>query len=156
VVEAADIDDAIVKMTDPAFDPHVAAVVEGTAASLMPTSFQAASRATVTEQRPQHITIQAAMGQTGLLVVSDLYDPSWKAYIDGHEAPILPTNIVMRGIVVPAGNHVVEFVYQPLTFLIGSVISLITLMLMLVVSGTIVVRRRSRGRQPKITRAEIV
>jgi hypothetical protein len=33
--------------------------------------------------------------------------------VDGKETTIYPTNVVMRGIVVPAGAKTIEFVYTP-------------------------------------------
>jgi hypothetical protein len=37
-------------------------------------------------------------------VLNELYHPSWRAWIGGQPAAIYPTNVVMRGLVVPAGT----------------------------------------------------
>ena len=45
----------------------------------------------------------------GFLVLTDAYYPTWHAYVDGKETRIYQTDLVFRGISVPAGNHLVEF-----------------------------------------------
>ncbi len=47
------------------------------------------------------------------LVLNELYHPSWGAWVDGVPAVIHPTNVVMRGIVVPANARSVELLYVP-------------------------------------------
>jgi hypothetical protein len=49
------------------------------------------------------------------LVANELYFPGWTAKVDGKQTTIYPTNVVMRGIVVPAGAKTIEFVYTPFT-----------------------------------------
>jgi hypothetical protein len=36
-----------------------------------------------------------------LLVVNELYFPGWRAFVDGHETPLLAANAVMRAVVLP-------------------------------------------------------
>ena len=45
------------------------------------------------------------------LVVNELFYPGWHAEIAGREVPILATNAVMRGIVIPAGADQVRLRY---------------------------------------------
>ena len=47
------------------------------------------------------------------LVVNEMYHPAWRAWVDGTPAEIYPTNLVMRGVVVPAGATTVELRYVP-------------------------------------------
>jgi len=64
----------------------------------------------------------------GLLVVSDLYYPGWQATVETkgqkRSVPILRTNRVMRGVVLPAGKHWVRFEYRPASFMMGATISI--------------------------------
>lgn len=47
------------------------------------------------------------------VVLNELYHPSWRAWVDGAPATVYPTNLVMRGIVVPAGARLVELRFEP-------------------------------------------
>ncbi|MDH3268866.1 MAG: YfhO family protein [Ignavibacteria bacterium] len=48
----------------------------------------------------------------------------WKVFIDGKETKIYRANHAFRGIVVPKGNHKVEFTYLPESFIISKYLSL--------------------------------
>jgi len=47
------------------------------------------------------------------LVLNEMYHPAWRATIDGRPAEIYPTNLVMRGLVVPADATTIELRYTP-------------------------------------------
>jgi hypothetical protein len=51
--------------------------------------------------------------QPRFLVLNEMYYPGWKASADGRELPILPTNIVMRGLIVPPGVAEVQLRFVP-------------------------------------------
>jgi len=44
-----------------------------------------------------------------LLVLTDIYYPSWQVFIDGKKGKVLRVDFTFRGVVVPAGEHIVEF-----------------------------------------------
>jgi hypothetical protein len=45
------------------------------------------------------------------LVLNELYYPGWHAFGDGHELLVLPTNAVMRGVIVPSGADHLQLRY---------------------------------------------
>ena len=47
------------------------------------------------------------------LVLNERYYAGWQAWTDGRPVDILPTNLVMRGVLVPAGATLVEFQFVP-------------------------------------------
>jgi uncharacterized membrane protein YfhO len=60
-------------------------------------------------------------------VLADSSYPGWKAYVDGREQEVLRANLFFRAVVLPAGDHVVEFRYQPRSFALGMILSLMVL-----------------------------
>ena len=49
----------------------------------------------------------------------------WRAYVDGNETKIYRTNHDFMGIIVPAGQHKVEFRYAPESFYISKYLALV-------------------------------
>jgi hypothetical protein len=73
----------------------------------------------------------------------------WKAFINGNETKIYRANHGFRGIVVPKGNHKIEFVYLPESFVISKYLSLIfssIIMLGLVFGIVVNIRKRKLGK----------
>jgi hypothetical protein len=72
----------------------------------------------------QEMEIKATATGNNLLFLSDAYYPKgWKAYIDGKETEILRLDYMFRGVVVPAGLHMVTMKFEPEMFYIGKQIS---------------------------------
>ncbi len=67
-----------------------------------------------------------------IVVFSEIYfEKGWNAYIDGKLTPHFRTNYVLRGMKVPAGNHKVEFKFEPTVYATGERISLVCSVLLL-------------------------
>lgn len=81
--------------------------------------------------RPQYIQIQTESETDRILILTDNYYPGWKAGIDGIPTKIYRADYTFRAIVVPQGKHTVTFSFAPLSFYIGSIISLTTLLLII-------------------------
>ena len=93
---------------------------------------------------PDHVVIETKANEAGLLVLADAYFPGWSATVDGESTVILRTNRAMRGVLIPKGDHVVEFTYRSRPFEIGAAISAMTLTSMGLIS-VIVWRRGKRN-----------
>jgi hypothetical protein len=89
----------------------------------------------IAEQNPQKMTLTATMKTAGLVVIGDRYDPNWKATIDGKESQLLRVNYMLRGLVVPEGNHQIELIYRPKAFAVGVRIFQVTTVLLLALAG---------------------
>jgi hypothetical protein len=66
------------------------------------------------------LVLQATAEENSILVLSDTYYPGWKAFVDGKKTKIYRADYTFRAIVLSAGPHRVEFVYDPLSFKLGA------------------------------------
>jgi hypothetical protein len=86
---------------------------------------------------PNHLKYQTNTKSDQLAVFSEIYyDKGWNAYIDGTLTPHFRVNYVLRGMIVPAGKHLVEYKFEPKVFKIGEKISFASsLLVILLVLG---------------------
>jgi hypothetical protein len=99
------------QLARPEFNPRETAYVE-TPVDLPP---ECRGAVNIKNEIPTRIVIAAQMETPGLLVLADLWDPGWRAWLDGKPAPILRTDHALRGVVLPAGSSTVEFRYASAT-----------------------------------------
>lgn len=66
-------------------------------------------------------------GAPALVVLSDVFYPGWKLFVDGVETPILRVNRLMRGVVIPPGEHRILYVYEPMSVRLGAGLTLLGL-----------------------------
>jgi len=67
----------------------------------------------LTEYRPNYLKYDCSLSGQALAVFSEIYyDKGWKAYVDGEEAPYFRVDYVLRGMVLPAGDHTVEWRFR--------------------------------------------
>ena len=68
---------------------------------------------------PEHVEVRTTSTAPAFLVLADANYPGWAATVDGLPAPIYATNVLFRGVPVPAGTHSVVFSFQPTGWLPG-------------------------------------
>ena len=91
----------------------------------------------LTEYKPNYLKYSAKADSEQLAVFSEVYyDKGWYAYIDGKEVPHFRVNYILRALVLPAGEHTVEFKFHPKSYYTGNKVSLASsLLLILVIAG---------------------
>jgi hypothetical protein len=90
----------------------------------------------LTSYKPNHLKYTSNNPKNGFGVFAEIYyEKGWKATIDGKEAKILNVNYVLRGLQIPAGNHKIEFKFEPEVVKTGSRIALISFILMILSIG---------------------
>ncbi|HLW62046.1 MAG TPA: YfhO family protein, partial [Flavobacterium sp.] len=76
--------------------------------------------------QPNKLVYQSINSEDGFAVFSEVYYPKgWNITIDGTPVEMTEVNYTLRGLNVPAGNHTIEFRFEPEVVQKGSMISLI-------------------------------
>jgi hypothetical protein len=77
------------------------------------------------------------------------YNRGWKAYIDDHEAPIIRTNYVLRGLSVPPGRHIIRFFFRPVSYYLGRQVQwMASIIFLLMLAGAIIVGVQEFRKKP--------
>ncbi len=95
----------------------------------------------VTEYEANRIKIKIASQVPGLLMLSEVYYPSWKAYVDGQPAPVHVADQLLRSVEIPAGEHTVQLRYESWTLRAGVAISLVACETLIAAAGATAVQR---------------
>ena len=130
VAVVTDEADLIRQLRDPAFDPATTALLSDPApegVDLAALSGAPADSTVLVElQRftPDEIVWRVVTERPRLFVASEIYYPAgWTALVGVEPAPILRTDFLLRGVPVPAGEHIVTMRYRPQTRKRGVLIS---------------------------------
>ena len=73
------------------------------------------------------------------------YKDGWNAYIDGKLTPYFRVNYVLRGMVIPKGKHTIEFKFEPTVIKNGSLISLISYALLLIIPVGLFIKKKKNN-----------
>ncbi|MFQ5340606.1 MAG: YfhO family protein [Anaerolineae bacterium] len=95
------------------------------------------------EYSPRRVEIQAELDQPGYLVLLDSYYPGWRASVDGRPEPVWRADVLFRAVALERGRHSITFAYDPLTFKIGSAVSLVALAGLAIAAAWLLLRWRS-------------
>lgn len=78
---------------------------------------------------PHRVSIGVETDGDGFLVLSDTYYPGWKVYVDGRKEKIYRAYTFLRAVFLKKGHHRVEFIFEPVSYKIGKIITLSFLLL---------------------------
>jgi hypothetical protein len=81
-----------------------------------------------------------------LAIFSEIYYPAgWKCFIDGKESGYFRADFVLRGAIIPAGDHEIKFSFEPSSYVSGNRISMMSSVLfILLIAGYIFSRIRTK------------
>jgi hypothetical protein len=70
----------------------------------------------LTAYNPSNLQYKSVSKAKQLAVFSEIYYPAgWNCYIDGKATETLRANYILRGVVVPAGSHKIEWKFEPVS-----------------------------------------
>lgn len=90
------------------------------------------------------IELDVKTAENGILFLSEVYYPAWKAYVDGKPVKIYRAFTTLRAIEVPAGSHKITLRYESDAFATGSIITLATLLLSVGALGFVVFKEKKK------------
>jgi hypothetical protein len=75
--------------------------------------------------QPDELLYKCSAREDKLAVFSEIYYPAgWKCYIDGKESKYFRADYTLRGMIIPAGDHEIKFIFRPRSYSIGNKVSL--------------------------------
>jgi len=148
-------EESLLLLSSQAVDPYQTALVEELPPQLNLAPSAASETTDIVRADPDSLTLQTRSDAPGFLVLSQVFASGWTAYVDGVATPVVPTFHALQGIALPAGEHTVEFVYDPLPLRVGLLVSDLAFASLLV-SFALAGWRAHRRRQPasRLTRVQ--
>ncbi len=125
---------ALAALQAPDFDPQSRAIVQGMEElSDLNAPATGAEIVEVVEHGTNSLTIAVEATSPGLLVLSELWYPGWRATRNGEAVPLLRTNSALRGVSVPTGKSSVQLKFSPDSWRIGLLAALAGWILLIII-----------------------
>ncbi len=109
--------EALANVLDPVFIPDEAVVLEGTGSSQ--SADIVADAEVIPSADPNEVQIHVSTDAQAWLVLSDVWYPGWRAFVDDGKVEIYRADYLFRAVSVPGGEHTVRFEYSPSSFWVG-------------------------------------
>jgi hypothetical protein len=114
-------EEAYTLLADPRFDPATeAAVADSPPLNGLPPSGQVLW----TARTPQSCAMEVTTRRDAVLVLSDIWYPSWRCFVDGAGAPLLKADGGFMAVLLKPGTHQVAFRFDDSLFYAASLASL--------------------------------
>ncbi len=96
--------------------------------------------------KPDELIYKSSVQNEKLAVFSEIYYPAgWKCFIDGNESEYFRVNYVLRGMIVPAGEHEIKFSFEPDSYYTSNKVSLASsILLILLLAGSVVWKLKNK------------
>jgi hypothetical protein len=94
---------------------------------------------------PNDLKYTSTSSRERVIVFSEIYyQPGWQAFIDGKKTDHFRCNYILRGMRVPAGEHQIEFRFEPQSYFAGEKVAYGSSAIMLVLAIGLVYRDRRK------------
>lgn len=136
VVSVESEEAGLAQLAAPDFLPRRDALIEGRAISA------GRGRAAVVRDDGDAVDVRVNLTRGGLVVLADSLDDGWRAESAGRELEVVRVNGVLRGVELPAGEHIVRWRYRAPGLIPGSAISLAAVVVIAIWAFVLMRRRR--------------
>jgi Bacterial membrane protein YfhO len=128
-------DDALKLLASADVDPRATALIEGVPPNLQQPPAGSDDSVTITNYENDQIILSVNAATDGMVMLSEVYDPGWRAYIDGKRTTVYQADYILRGVAVPAGDHEIVLRYEPDSLRYGFLISLASTLAVFAIIG---------------------
>lgn len=105
---------ALETLVSPGFDPSQTVLVATNLPPPPPGATNGSAGTVVfTSYGHKDLVLKADVKTPAMLLLNDKYDTGWQVLVDGHQAPLLRCNFLMRGVSLTPGLHTVGFHFRP-------------------------------------------
>lgn len=105
-------------------DVRTTAVVDGSKFKVPSYSWDSTATVTISDfSKPNYLKYESTSTSDGLVVFSEVFYPGWNAFVDGKQVEIIRANYLLRALALPAGQHTIEFRFEPKPYITGNVIT---------------------------------
>jgi uncharacterized membrane protein YfhO len=88
---------------------------------------------TLSSRKANELIYKSSTDSSQLAVFSEaFYKNGWQAYVDGIQVDHFRVNYLLRGLVLPEGDHEVKFNFKPKVVYTGSYISIVAYLILLI------------------------
>jgi hypothetical protein len=123
------------------------ALPEGRGAREKPADGAVLGNCAIETDTAERVAVKVDAPRPAILVLADTAASGWRAQVNGTGTPLLKVNGVFRGVVVPSGVSTVTFVYRPIPFYAGAVVTAVALVVLVLAGMTALVRLGRRADQ---------
>ena len=127
------------------FDPATTAIIDTSKFSTFNFQFSIDSSSVIEmvhqkPYNPDYVVYKTKTSKDQLAVFSEVYyAPDWRAYIDGKPVEYLRADYILRAMVIPAGEHKIEFKNEaPLMHNLDKISLIVSILFVLIVAGSLV------------------
>jgi hypothetical protein len=121
------------------FQPKDTAIVQNSFATLIGkplANTDPTAAIELVKYHPDNLSYKYKTKTDGVAVFAEIwYDKGWNAYLDGVKVPYFRANYILRAMKLPAGEHQLEFKFEPKSYLIGDKISLLASVILILAAG---------------------
>jgi hypothetical protein len=108
-----DDEQTLQRLRAPDWDPTLQVVVAEKVAGEPSRAPDTGAETSIVQYDAKRITVKTRSSTAGILLLNDRWHPDWKVTVDGQPTPLLRANFLMRGVSVAAGEHTVEYRFEP-------------------------------------------
>ena len=77
------------------------------------------------------MTVKTHSAAPAFLVTGDVFYPGWRVRLDSQRVALYQADYALRGVMVPAGDHLVRFSYRPASLYWGIAVSALSAVVLL-------------------------